>query len=67
MTDGRGQRHLSAAKPELLGQRRQALRSRHDSRRTEQTYCQWVRRHGFFHNVRQPGRSATAIGRFTLW
>jgi site-specific recombinase XerD len=31
---------------------REALRSRHYSRRTEQTYCQWVKRFIFFHKVR---------------
>ncbi len=29
-------------------------RSRHYSRRTEQTYCQWVKRFIFFHHVRHP-------------
>ena len=29
-------------KPKLLDQLREALRSRRDSRRTEQTYCHWV-------------------------
>jgi integron integrase len=33
---------------------REALRSRHYSRRTEQTYCQWVKRFIFFHKVRHP-------------
>jgi len=32
------------AKPKLLDQLREALRSRHYSRRTEQTYCHWVKR-----------------------
>lgn len=41
-------------KPKLLDQLHQALRSRHYSRRTEQTYCQWVKRFIFFHNVRHP-------------
>jgi hypothetical protein len=31
-------------KPKLLDRMREALRSRHYSRRTEQTYCHWVRR-----------------------
>jgi integron integrase len=30
------------------------LRSRHYSPRTEQTYCHWVKRYIFFHNVRHP-------------
>ncbi|HSW00403.1 MAG TPA: integron integrase [Sedimentisphaerales bacterium] len=33
---------------------REALRSRHYSRRTEQTYCHWVKRFIYFHNVRHP-------------
>lgn len=40
--------------PKLLDQMREALRSRHYSRRTEQTYCQWVKRFIFFHKVRHP-------------
>jgi len=41
-------------RPKLLDQMREALRSRHYSRRTEQTYCQWVKRFIFFHKVRHP-------------
>ena len=41
-------------KPKLLDQLREALRSRHYSRRTEQTYSQWVKRFIFFNNVRLP-------------
>ncbi len=32
-------------KPKLLDRLREALRSRHYSRRTEQTYCHWVKRY----------------------
>ena len=39
-------------KPKLLYQFREALRSRHYSRRTEQTYCQWVKRFIYFHKMR---------------
>jgi site-specific recombinase XerD len=42
----------------LLDQLREALRSRHYSRRTEQTYCHWVKRYIFFHNVRHPAEMA---------
>ena len=45
-------------KPKLLDQLRQALRSRHYSRRTEQTYCHWVKRFIYFHNIRQPAEMA---------
>jgi len=34
------------------------LRARHYSRRTEQTYCLWVKRFIFFHNVRHPAEMA---------
>jgi site-specific recombinase XerD len=44
--------------PKLLDQLREALRSRHYSRRTEQTYCHWVRRYIHFHNVRHPAEMA---------
>ena len=44
--------------PKLLDQMREALRSRHYSRRTEQTYCQWVKRYIFFHKVRHPAEMA---------
>jgi len=43
-----------AQKPKLLDRLREALRSRHYSRRTEQTYCHWVKRFIFFHNMRHP-------------
>ena len=48
------QQSAVAKKPRLLEQLRQALRSRHYSRRTEQTYCQWVKRFVYFHKVRHP-------------
>ncbi len=41
-------------KPKLLDRLCEALRSRHYSRRTEQTYCLWVKRFIYFHNVRHP-------------
>ena len=44
--------------PKLLDQMREALRSRHYSRRTEQTYCQWVKRYIHFHRVRHPAEMA---------
>jgi len=39
---------------QLMDQMRQALRSRHYSRRTEHAYCLWVRRFIYFHGVRHP-------------
>jgi hypothetical protein len=44
--------------PKLLNQLPEALRTRHYSPRTESTYCQWVKRHIFFHQVRQPAEIA---------
>lgn len=37
---------------------REALRSRHYSSRTEQTYCHWVKRYIFFHKIRHPAEMA---------
>jgi len=52
--------HLTVLKPKpkLLDQLREALRARHYSRRTEQTYCLWVKRFIFFHHVRHPAEMA---------
>jgi integron integrase len=44
--------------PKLLDRLHEALRSRHYSRRTEETYCHWVRRFIYFHNVRHPAEMA---------
>ncbi len=41
-------------KPKLLDHLREALRSRHYGRRTEETYCHCVKRFIVFHNVRHP-------------
>ncbi len=41
-------------KPKLMDRLQEALRSRHYSCRTEQTYCHWVKRFIFFHKVRHP-------------
>jgi integron integrase len=43
-----------AQKPKLLDRLRESLRSRHYSRRTEQSYCHWVKRFIYFHNIRNP-------------
>jgi len=56
--DGRLPDAPAERKPRLLDQLRQALRSRHYSRRTEQTYCHWVKRFVFFHHVRHPAEMA---------
>lgn len=50
----------SRAKPRLLDQLSEALRSRHYSPRTAQTYGHWVRRFIFFHRVRHPAEMGEA-------
>jgi integron integrase len=45
---------INPTKPKLLDQVRQALRARHYSPRTEQTYCHWIKRFIFFHGKRHP-------------
>jgi len=42
----------------LITQMQHALRARHYSRRTEQTYCQWERRYIRFHGLRHPAEMA---------
>ena len=42
------------SRPKLLDRLREAPRSRHYSRRTEGTYCLWVRRYCHFHSLRHP-------------
>ena len=44
----------SAPKPKLLDQVRQAIRTRHYSPRTEETYVGWIKRFIFYHNKRHP-------------
>jgi integron integrase len=44
--------------PKLLDRMQEAMRSRHYSRRTEQTYSHWVKRFIFFHHVRHPADMA---------
>ena len=52
------QTHVKEQQPKLLDRLRETLRTRHYSRRTEQTYCQWVKRFIYFHNVRHPEEMA---------
>jgi integron integrase len=55
----------STAKPKLLDQVRQAIRTRHYSPRTEETYIHWIKRFIFFHNERHPAEMAEPeIARF---
>lgn len=45
-------------KPRLLDLMRDALRTRHYSRHTEDAYCQWVKRFIYFHGMRHPAELA---------
>jgi integron integrase len=55
----------SNQKPKLLAQVREAMRTRHYSKRTEQTYVHWIRRFIFFHDVRHPEKMAeTEVNEF---
>jgi hypothetical protein len=51
---------LSSAKPKLLDQVRQAIRTRHYSYMTEKAYVGWIKRFIFFHNKRHPAEMAEA-------
>jgi len=44
----------SPSKPKLLDQVRQAIRIRHYSPKTEESYVHWIKRFIFFHNKRHP-------------
>jgi integron integrase len=46
--------------PKLLVQVRHALRSRHYSKRTEDSYVVWIKRYIIFHKVRHPAEMAEA-------
>jgi len=47
-----------AQKPKLLDQVRSAIRARHYSPRTEETYVGWIKRFIFYHNKRHPAEMA---------
>ena len=55
-----------ASKPRLLGRVREAIRSRHYSRRTEKTYVAWIRRYIFFHGKRHPASALLFLYREVL-
>ena len=44
----------TVSRPKLLDQVREAIRTRHYSPRTEETYAHWIKRFIFFHNKRHP-------------
>jgi integrase len=45
---------MSVAKPKLLDQVRSVMRTAHYSHRTEDTYCEWIKRFILFHDKRHP-------------
>jgi hypothetical protein len=54
-----------APKPRLLDRVRAALRARHYSRRTEDTYIAWIKRYIFFHDKRHPAEmGASEVTKF---
>ena len=46
--------------PRLLDRVREAIRTRHYSRRTEKAYVHWIRRFIFFHDKRHPADMGAA-------
>jgi hypothetical protein len=51
---------VDAAKPRLLDRVREAIRTRHYSRRTEKAYVHWIKRYIFFHGKRHPAEMGAA-------
>ena len=49
-----------APKPRLLDRVRQAIGTRHYSRRTEKAYVHWIKRYNFFHGKRHPAEMGAA-------
>src|SRR5499425_1214938 len=53
------------SKPKLLDQVRHAIRTRHFSPKTEESYVHWIKRFIFFHNKRHPAQMGESeIGQF---
>ena len=52
------QTQVKEQQPKLLDRLRETLRTRHYSRRTEQTYSHWVKRFVYFHKMRHPEEMA---------
>ncbi|HXV78964.1 MAG TPA: integron integrase [Candidatus Binatia bacterium] len=56
---------LTVQRPKLLDQVRQAIRMRHYSPKTEESYAHWIKRFIIFHNKRHPAQMAEPeIARF---
>jgi len=59
---------VPAEAPRLLDRVRQAIRTRHYSRRTEEAYVHWIRKYIVFHGKRHPsGLGAAEISAFLTW
>jgi integron integrase len=59
------QAYQGSQKPKLLDQVRYAIRTKHYSLRTEESYIQWIRRFILFHNKRHPkDMGAEEVGQF---
>jgi Phage integrase, N-terminal SAM-like domain len=52
-------RRLTGPRPKLLDEVREAIRTRHYSPKTEESYVHWIKRFIFFHNKRHPGDRVT--------
>jgi integron integrase len=59
-TPGWNADHVAPSKPRLLDRVREAIRTRHYSRRTEEAYVAWIRRYIRFHGRRHPGEMGAA-------
>jgi len=56
------------ATPKLVDRVRDAMRTRHDSRRTEEAYVSWIRRYIVFHRKTHPAHmGASDISTFLAW
>jgi integron integrase len=59
---------VASAAPKLLDRVREAIRTRHYSRRTEDAYVHWIRRFILFHNKVHPSTIASReISAFLTW
>jgi integron integrase len=58
-------RETASPRPRLLDRVREAVRTRHYSRRTEKAYVHWIKRYIFFHGKRHPAEmGAVEVGAF---
>jgi site-specific recombinase XerD len=59
---------MASGAPRLLDRVREAIRTRHYSRRTEEAYVHWIRRFILFHNKAHPSTiGAPDISAFLTW